>query len=95
VAKGARANGRGERKDKVCCYHDIQLRGKKQSLEVPAAAEGACASGRVWRMWKIEVQYKHRFTKWILKMKPVFLKYLDLNYSYSIMIFRHNATKAV
>ena len=72
MAKEARANGRGDRKDKVCCYHDIQLRGKKQSLEVPTAAEGAYASGCVWRMWKIEVQYKHRFVKWILKLKHVF-----------------------
>jgi len=55
VAKEARANGRGEGEDEVCCYHDIQLRGEKQAFGVLAAAEGAYASGCVRRMWKIEV----------------------------------------
>jgi len=72
VAKEARPNGRGERKDEVCCYHDVQLRGEKQALGVLAAAEGAYASGCVRRMWKIEVMQMHRFSKWVLKMKPVF-----------------------
>lgn len=55
MAKEARAYGRGERKDEVCCYHDIQLRRGKQALGVLEAAEGAHASGCVRRMWNIEV----------------------------------------
>jgi hypothetical protein len=94
VAREAKANERGERKDKVCCYYDIQLRGEKQSLEVPAAAEVAYTSGCVRRMWKIEVRYKHGFVKWIFNEACV-LKYLDLKYFYSVFICKYNSTKAV
>jgi len=92
VAKEARANGRGERKDKVCCYHDIQLRGEKQALGVLAAAEGAHASGCVWRMWKIEVPDKHRIAKWIFN-EACILKYLDLNNVYSVVVCKHTSNK--
>ena len=77
MAKEARANGRGERKDKVGCYLDIQLRGKEQAFAVPEAADGAYASGCVRQMRKIEVWYTHRFAKWIFNEACV-LKYLDV-----------------